>query len=134
MLAQSSIHVSLSVTDGAEEMKYDGVSIRNPNAIDESNQEFQHLENKRPEQLTEEQEESAVNVLPEHEETSFSEEEEAEEENDSEGRLLLEDTSFGSNDSGEATREDITAGNLLELGYFVLLLGRSLVKWPLGKY
>ncbi|KAM4678662.1 transport and Golgi organization protein 1 homolog isoform 1-T1 [Amazona ochrocephala] len=99
----------LHVQDGAEESKYDGVSVRNPNAIDENNQEFQQLEEKRPEQLTEEQEESAVNVLPDHEEANKEKEEEAEEGNDSEGRSLLQDTSFGSNDSGEATREDITA-------------------------
>lgn len=99
----------LHIQDGAEETKYDGVSIRNPNAIDENNQEFQQLEDKRPEQLTEEKEESAVNVLPEHEEANFSEGEEAEEGSDSEGRSLLQDNSFGSNDSGEATREDITA-------------------------
>lgn len=132
-LAQSLIHVSLPVTDGAEETKYEGVSIRNPNAVDENNQEFQQLEDKRPEQLTEEQEESAVNVLPEHEEANL-EEAAAEGGSYSEGRSLLQDTSFESNDSGEATREDITAGNLLELDYFVLLLGRSLVKWPLDKY
>ncbi|XP_061331459.1 transport and Golgi organization protein 1 homolog isoform X1 [Pezoporus flaviventris] len=97
----------LHIQDGAEETRYDGVSIRNPNAIDENNQEFQQLEDKRPEQLTEEKEENAVNVLPEHEESNFSEA--AEEGNDSEGTSLLQDTSFGSNDSGEATREDITA-------------------------
>ncbi|XP_030356085.1 transport and Golgi organization protein 1 homolog isoform X2 [Strigops habroptila] len=98
----------LHVQDGAEEAEHDGVSIRNPNAIDESNQEFQQLEDKRPEQLTEE-EESAVNVPPEHEEANFSDNREAEEGSDSEGGSLLQDTSFGSNDSGQSAREDITA-------------------------
>ncbi|XP_033917177.1 transport and Golgi organization protein 1 homolog isoform X2 [Melopsittacus undulatus] len=99
----------LHIQDDAEETKYNGVSLRNPNAIDENNQEFQQLEDKRPEQLTKEKEESAVNVLPEHEEANFLEGEEVEEGNDSEERSLLQDASFGSNDSGEATREDITA-------------------------
>ncbi|KFR06148.1 Melanoma inhibitory activity protein 3, partial [Nipponia nippon] len=104
------------------------VSIRNPNAIDESNWEFQQLKDKRPEQpVEEEEEERAVNVPPEHEEANFSDNREAEEGYDSERGLLLEDTSFGSIDSGQSAREDIAAGNLLELGYFVLLLIKRIV-------
>ncbi|KFW62097.1 Melanoma inhibitory activity protein 3, partial [Pygoscelis adeliae] len=91
------------------------VSIRNPSAIDESNQEFQQLEDKRPEQPTEEKE-STVNVPPEHEEANFSDNREAEEGYDSERGSLLEDTSSGSDTSpGQSAREDIAAGNLLGL-------------------
>ncbi|KFM05155.1 Melanoma inhibitory activity protein 3, partial [Aptenodytes forsteri] len=91
------------------------VSIRNPNVIDESNQEFQQLEDKRPEQPTEEKE-STVNVPPEHEEANFSDNREAEEGYDSERGSLLEDTSSGSDTSpGQSAREDIAAGNLLGL-------------------
>lgn len=134
-LAQCLIHVSPSVTDGAKEAEYDSVSIRNPNAIDESNQEFPQLEDKRPEQPTEEKE-STVNVPPEHEEANFSDNREAEEGYDSERGSLLEDTSSGSDTSpGQSAREDIAAGNLLGLGYFVLLLlKRSMVECFLGKY
>ncbi|CAM9864032.1 unnamed protein product [Bubo scandiacus] len=99
----------LHVQDGAEQAEYDTVSIRNPNAIDESNHEFQQLEDKRPEQLTEE-EERAVNVPPEHEEANFSVNGEAEEGYDSERGSFLEDISFGSIDSGQSAREDIAAG------------------------
>ncbi|KAK4824719.1 hypothetical protein QYF61_018107 [Mycteria americana] len=124
----------LHVQDGAKEAEYDRVSIRNPNAIDESNRGFQQLEDKRPEQPIEE-EERAVNVPPEHEEANFSDNREAEEGYDSERGSLLEDTSFGSIDSGQSAREDTAAGNLLELGYFVLLLlKRSMVEWFLGKF
>ncbi|XP_051471448.1 transport and Golgi organization protein 1 homolog isoform X2 [Apus apus] len=98
----------LRVQDGAEEAEYDGIFIRNPNAIDESNQEFQQLEDKRPEQPIAE-EEKAVNVPPEHEEANFSDKREAEEGYDSESGSLLEDTSFGSVDSGQSAREDTTA-------------------------
>ncbi|KFP09277.1 Melanoma inhibitory activity protein 3, partial [Egretta garzetta] len=87
---------------------------QNPNAIDESNREFQQLEDKRPEQPTEE-EERAVNVPPEHEEANFLDNREAEEGYDSKRGSLLEDTSFGSIDSGQSAREDTAAGNLLEL-------------------
>ncbi|XP_009694390.1 PREDICTED: melanoma inhibitory activity protein 3-like, partial [Cariama cristata] len=97
----------LHVQDGAKEAEYDRVSIRNPDAIDESNQEFQHLEDKRPEEPTEE--ERAVNVPPEHEEANFSDNREAEEGYDSERVSLLEDASFGSIDSGQSPREDIAA-------------------------
>lgn len=132
-LAQCLI-VSLSVIDGAKEAEYDRVSIRNPNAIDESNQKFQWLEDERPEQPTEKEEERAVNVPPEHEEANLSGNREAEEGYDSERGSLLEDSSFGSIDSGESAREDFAAGNLLELGYFVLLcLKRSMVECFLGK-
>ncbi|KFV41253.1 Melanoma inhibitory activity protein 3, partial [Gavia stellata] len=87
---------------------------QNPNALDESNQEFQQLEDKRPEQPTEEKE-RAVNVPPEHEEANFLDDREAKEGYDGETGSLLEDTSFGSIDSGQSAREDIAAGNLLEL-------------------
>ncbi|GAB0187443.1 transport and Golgi organization protein 1 [Grus japonensis] len=97
----------LHIQDGAEEAEYDGVSIRNPNAIDDSNQKFQQLEDKRPEQPIEE--ESAVNVPPEHEEANFSDNREAEEGYDSERGSLLEDTSFGSAVSGQSAMEDIAA-------------------------
>lgn len=134
-LAQCLNHVSLSVTDGAKEAEYDRVSIRNPNAIDERNQEFQPLEDKRPEQPTEEEEKRVVDVPPEHEEANFLDNREAEEGYDSERGSLLEDTSFGSIDSGQSAREDIAAGNHLELGYFVpLLLKSGMVEWLLGKY
>ncbi|XP_072713092.1 transport and Golgi organization protein 1 homolog isoform X1 [Ciconia boyciana] len=98
----------LHVQDGAKEAEYDRVSIRNPNAIDESNRGFQQLEDKRPEQPIEE-EERAVNVPPEHEEANFSDNREAEEGYDSERGSLLEDTSFGSIDSGQSAREDTAA-------------------------
>ncbi|KAM6323419.1 transport and Golgi organization protein 1 homolog [Aegotheles albertisi] len=98
----------LHVQDGAEEAEYDGVSIRDPNAIDKSNQEFQQLEDKRPEQPVEE--ERAVNVSPEHDEANFSDNREAEEGYDSERGSLLEDNSFASIDSGESAREDSAAG------------------------
>lgn len=112
----------MSVTDGAKEAEYDRVSTRNLNAIDEGNQEFQRLiEDKRPDQPVEE-EERAVNAPPEHEEANFSDNGEAEEEYDSERGSLLEDTSFGSVDSGESASEHIAEGNHLELAYFVLLL------------
>ncbi|XP_074944901.1 transport and Golgi organization protein 1 homolog isoform X2 [Phalacrocorax aristotelis] len=98
----------LHVQDGAKEAEYDRVSIRNPNAIDESEQEFQQLEDKRPEQPVEE-EETAIDVPPEHEEANFSDSREAEEDYDGERGSLLEDTSFGSVDSGQSAREDIAA-------------------------
>lgn len=112
------------VTDGAEEAEYDSVSTRNPNTIDEGNEEFQQLiEEKRPEQpIEEEEEERAVNVPPEHEEANFSDNGEAEERYDSERGSLLEDSSFGSVDSGESASEHIAEGNHLDLTYFVLLL------------
>ncbi|KAM6083623.1 transport and Golgi organization protein 1 homolog isoform 2-T2 [Theristicus caerulescens] len=100
----------LHVQDGAKEAEYDRVSIRNPNAVDESNWEFQQLEDKRPEQpVEEEEEERAVNVPPEHKEANFLDNREAEEGYDSERGSLLEDTSFGSIDSGQSAREDIAA-------------------------
>ncbi|XP_027577087.1 transport and Golgi organization protein 1 homolog isoform X1 [Pipra filicauda] len=98
----------LHFQDGAKEAEYGRVTIRNPNAIDEGNQEFQQLDDKRPEQPTEE-EERAVNV-PEHEEANFSNNGEAEEGYDSERGSLLEDTSFGLVDSEQSAREDIAAG------------------------
>ncbi|KFW77626.1 Melanoma inhibitory activity protein 3, partial [Manacus vitellinus] len=97
------------------------MSNQNPNAINEGNQEFQQLDDKRPEQPIEE-EERAFNIPPEHEEANFSNNGEAEEGYDSERGSLLEDASFGSVDSEQSAREDIAAGNHLELGYFVLLL------------
>lgn len=111
----------MSVTDGAKESEYDSVSTRNPNTIDEGSQEFlQLIEDKRPEQPIEE-EERAVNVPLEHEEANFSDNGEAEEGYDSERGSLLEDTSFGSVDSGESASEHIAEGNHLGLAYFVLL-------------
>ncbi|XP_009986293.1 PREDICTED: melanoma inhibitory activity protein 3-like, partial [Tauraco erythrolophus] len=99
----------LHIQDGAKEDEYDGVSIRNPNAIDESNQEFQQLDDKRPEQPVDEKEERAVSVPPEHEEANFLDNRETEEGYRSERGSLLEDTSFGSIDSGQSAREDIAA-------------------------
>lgn len=124
-LAQCLIHISSSVTDGAKESEDDSVSTRNPNTIDEGNQEFQQLiEDKRPEQPAEEEEEEerAVSVPPEHEEANFSDNGEAEEGYNSERGSLLEDPSFGSVDSGESASEHVAEGNHLELAYFVLLL------------
>ncbi|XP_065486911.1 transport and Golgi organization protein 1 homolog isoform X2 [Caloenas nicobarica] len=96
------------VQDAAKEAEYDRVSIRNPNAVDEINQEFQQLEDKKPEQSIEE--ERAVNVPPQHEETNFSDNREAEERYNSDRGSLLEDTSFGSTDAQRSAREDIAAG------------------------
>ncbi|XP_010179075.1 PREDICTED: melanoma inhibitory activity protein 3-like, partial [Mesitornis unicolor] len=97
----------LHIQDSAKEAEYDKVSMRPLNAIDESNQKFQQLEDKRPEQPVEE--ERAVNPPPEHEEANFFDNREAEEAYDSERELLLEDTSFGSVDSEQSAREDIAA-------------------------
>ncbi|XP_062346431.1 transport and Golgi organization protein 1 homolog isoform X3 [Cinclus cinclus] len=95
----------LHVQDDAEEAGYDSVSTRNLNTFDGGNQEFQQLiEDKRPEQPVEEEE--AVSA-PEHEETNFSDNGAAEEGYDSERGSLLEDTSFGSVDSGESASEHI---------------------------
>ncbi|XP_071595825.1 transport and Golgi organization protein 1 homolog isoform X7 [Heliangelus exortis] len=91
-----------------EEPEYDGVSIRNPIAV-ESSQEFQQLEDERPEQLVEEEEERAANVPPEHKEANFSDNGEAEEGYNSERGPLLEDISFGSVDPGQSAREDTAA-------------------------
>ncbi|XP_071435303.1 transport and Golgi organization protein 1 homolog isoform X2 [Pithys albifrons albifrons] len=99
----------LHIQDDAKEAEYDRVTIRNPNAIDEGNQEFWQLEDKRPERPFEE-EERVLNVPPEHEEASFSDNGEAKEVYDSERGSLLEDTSFGSVDSGQSAQEDIAAG------------------------
>ncbi|XP_064914613.1 transport and Golgi organization protein 1 homolog isoform X3 [Columba livia] len=96
------------VQDAAKEAEYDRVSIKNPNVVDEINEEFQQLEDKKPEQSIEE--ERAVNVPPEHEETNFSDNREAEDGYDSDRGSLLEDTSFGSTDSGQSAKEDIAAG------------------------
>ncbi|XP_042645436.1 transport and Golgi organization protein 1 homolog isoform X2 [Tyto alba] len=98
----------LYIQDGAKDTEYDRVSIRNPDAIDESNQEFQHFEDRWPERSTEE-EERAVNVPPENEEANFLDNREAEEGYDSERESLLEDASFGSVDSGQSAREDIAS-------------------------
>uniref|UniRef100_A0A8C0AXA1 Transport and Golgi organization protein 1 homolog n=1 Tax=Buteo japonicus TaxID=224669 RepID=A0A8C0AXA1_9AVES len=95
--------------------KYSSASESVPLASIPENQEFQPLEDKRPEQPTEEEEKRVVDVPPEHEETNFLDNREAEEGYDSERGSLLEDTSFGSIDSGQSAREDIAAGNLLEL-------------------
>ncbi|XP_030091852.2 transport and Golgi organization protein 1 homolog isoform X2 [Serinus canaria] len=101
----------LHIQDGAKEAEYDSVSTRNPNTIDEGNQEFlQLIEDKRPEQPIEEEEERAVNVPQKHEEANFSDNGEAEEGYDSEKRSLLEDTSFGSVDSGESASEHFAEG------------------------
>ncbi|XP_068253218.1 transport and Golgi organization protein 1 homolog isoform X2 [Nyctibius grandis] len=99
----------LHVQDGAKEAEYDRVSIRHPSAVDESNQEFQQVEDKRPEQPIEEKEERAVDVPAEHEDTNFLDNRETEVGYDSERGSLLEDTSSGSVDSGQSAREDIAA-------------------------
>ncbi|XP_053828749.1 transport and Golgi organization protein 1 homolog isoform X2 [Vidua macroura] len=102
----------LYTQDGAKEAEYDSVTTRNPNTIDKGNEEFQQLiEDKRPEQPIEEEEERAANVPPEYEEANFSDNGEAEEEGyDSERGSFLEDTSFGSVDSGDSASEHITEG------------------------
>ncbi|XP_063247154.1 transport and Golgi organization protein 1 homolog isoform X2 [Prinia subflava] len=101
----------LHIQDGAKEAEYDSVSTRNPNTIDEGSQEFQQLiEDKRPEQPIEEDEERAVSVPPEHEEANFSDNGKPEEGYDSERGSPLEDTSFGSVDSGESASEHIAEG------------------------
>ncbi|KAM7062446.1 transport and Golgi organization protein 1 homolog [Acridotheres tristis] len=103
----------LHFQDAAKEAEYDSVLTRNPNTIDEGNQEFQQLiEDKRPEQPVEEEEEEdrAVNVPPEHEEANFSDSWEAEEGYDSERGSLLEDTSSESVESGESASEHIAEG------------------------
>ncbi|KAM6082326.1 transport and Golgi organization protein 1 homolog isoform 2-T2 [Chlamydotis macqueenii] len=95
----------LHVQDNAKEAEYDkAASIRSLNYIDESYQKFQHLEDKRPEQPIEKEEERAVT-----EEVNFSDNREAEEGYDSERGLLVEDTPFGSIDSGQSAREDTAA-------------------------
>ncbi|XP_050172720.1 transport and Golgi organization protein 1 homolog isoform X3 [Myiozetetes cayanensis] len=99
----------LYIEDGAKQAEYGRVTIRNPNAIDEGNQEFQQLEDKRPKQPTEE-EEKAVNVPPMHEEANFSDNGEPEEGYDSERGSILEDNSFESVDSEQSAKEDIAAG------------------------
>lgn len=111
----------LSATDTAKEAEYDTDAVRNPNAIDESYQKFQQLEDKRPVQPIEEEEERSVDVPPELEEASFSDNREAKEAYNSERRLPLADTSFESSDSEENAREDVAAGNLFEFGCFVFL-------------
>ncbi|XP_058691219.1 transport and Golgi organization protein 1 homolog isoform X2 [Poecile atricapillus] len=103
----------LHIQDGTKAAEYDSVSTRNPNIIDEGSQEeFQQLiEDKRPEKpVEEEKEERAVNVPPEHEEANFSGSGEVEEGYDSERGPLLEDTSFGSVDSGDSASEHIAEG------------------------
>uniref|UniRef100_A0A8C0V4G8 Transport and Golgi organization protein 1 homolog n=1 Tax=Cyanistes caeruleus TaxID=156563 RepID=A0A8C0V4G8_CYACU len=115
----------LHIQDGTKAAEYDSVSTRNPNIIDEGSQEeFQQLiEDKRPEKpIEEEEEERTVSVPPEHEEANFSDSGEVEEGYDSERGPLLEDTSFGSVDSGDSASEHIAEGNHLELTYFVVLL------------
>ncbi|XP_010172554.1 transport and Golgi organization protein 1 homolog, partial [Antrostomus carolinensis] len=99
----------LHLQDGAKEAESDRVSIRNPHAIDESNQKFQQPEDKRLQQPIEEKEETAVNVAPEYEEANFSDTREAEEGYDSERGSLLEDAAFGSTDSGQSAMEDTAA-------------------------
>ncbi|XP_014108343.1 PREDICTED: melanoma inhibitory activity protein 3 isoform X1 [Pseudopodoces humilis] len=100
----------LHIQDGTKVAEYDSVSTRNPNIIDEGSQEeFQQLiEDKRPEKPIEE--ERAVNVPPEHEEANFSDSGEVEEGYDGERGPLLEDTSFGSVDSGDGASEHIAEG------------------------
>eukprot|EP00075_Anas_platyrhynchos_P019638 XP_027308891.1 transport and Golgi organization protein 1 homolog isoform X2 [Anas platyrhynchos] len=98
----------LNAQGDAKEDEYDTDAVRNPNAADESNQKFQQLEDKRPVQSTEEEDERSVNVPPELEEASFSDNTEAKEVYNSE-RLPLADTSFGSTDSEESAREDTAA-------------------------
>ncbi|XP_066849773.1 transport and Golgi organization protein 1 homolog isoform X3 [Anser cygnoides] len=99
----------LNAQDTAKEAEYDTDAVRNPNAIDESYQKFQQLEDKRPVQPIEEEEERSVDVPPELEEASFSDNREAKEAYNSERRLPLADTSFESSDSEENAREDVAA-------------------------
>ncbi|XP_053918908.1 transport and Golgi organization protein 1 homolog isoform X2 [Cuculus canorus] len=105
----------LHIQDVAEEAEYDEVPNRNPNAIDESNQKFQHLEDKKPEQPIEkeeeeEQEQSPVNTASQSEEANLLDNRESEEGYNSERGSHLEDTSFGSVDSEQSAKEDIDAG------------------------
>ncbi|XP_054026249.1 transport and Golgi organization protein 1 homolog isoform X1 [Dryobates pubescens] len=101
----------LHVQDGAKEAEYDRLSIRNPNAISESDQEFQQLEDKRAEQpiQEEEEEERADNVSPEHEKANFSDHREAEEQHDSDRGSLLGDTAPGSVNSGQSASDNTAA-------------------------
>ncbi|XP_062427545.1 transport and Golgi organization protein 1 homolog isoform X2 [Rhea pennata] len=94
--------------DAAKEDEYDSVPFRNPNDIDERNRVFQQLEDKRP-VLPIEKDEQAVNVPPEHEEASFSDNGDAEEGYDNKRRLPLADASSGSIDSEQSTKEDVAA-------------------------
>ncbi|XP_067148998.1 transport and Golgi organization protein 1 homolog isoform X4 [Apteryx mantelli] len=94
--------------DAAKEAEYDRVPFRNPNAIDESSQIFQQPDHERP-VLPTEKDEQAVNIPPEHEETSFSDAGHAEEGYNNESRLPPADASFGSIDSGQGSREDTAA-------------------------
>ncbi|XP_035179123.1 transport and Golgi organization protein 1 homolog isoform X2 [Oxyura jamaicensis] len=98
----------LNAQETAKEAEYDTDAVRNPNAIDESNWKFQQLEDRRPVQPFEEEEERSVNLPPELEEASFSDDREAKEVYNSE-RLPLADTSFGSTDPEESAREDNAA-------------------------
>lgn len=120
-LAQCFIHVSLSITDGAKEAEHNRESVTNSNVIGESNDEFQQLEDKRPEQpiQEEEEEEEADDISPEHEEVNLSDIREAEEQYDSGRGSLLGNTASGSVNSGQSVSEDTAGGNLLELGCIV---------------
>ncbi|XP_068009628.1 transport and Golgi organization protein 1 homolog isoform X2 [Melanerpes formicivorus] len=101
----------LHVQDGAKGAEHDRVSIRNPSAIGESNQELQQLEDKRTEQPIEEEEEEerADNVSPEHEKANFSDNREAEEQHDSDRGSLLGDTAPGTLNSGQSASDTTAA-------------------------
>ncbi|XP_064020629.1 transport and Golgi organization protein 1 homolog isoform X2 [Pogoniulus pusillus] len=101
----------LHVQDGAKEAEYNRVSVTNSNAIGESNEEFQQLEDKRPEQpiQEEEEEEEADDISPEHEEVNLPDIREAEEQYDSGKESLLGNTASGSVNSGQSASEDTAA-------------------------
>lgn len=114
----------LSVTGAAKEAENDAAPGRNLHGIDESSQKFQQLEDKRPflpMEEEEEEEETAVNIPPEDEEATFSDNREAEDGYGSERGLPLADP-FGAADAGESAKGDTAPGNLLQFGCFVILL------------
>ncbi|KAM8809327.1 transport and Golgi organization protein 1 homolog [Eudromia elegans] len=94
--------------DAAKEAEDDSIPSTNPNAIDESNQVFEHLEDERTDLPLEEDEQGAA-IPPEQEEASPTDSRDAQEGNDEE-RFQPADTSFGPLDSKQSTREDTVAG------------------------
>uniref|UniRef100_A0A8C9ELW2 Nuclear pore complex interacting protein N-terminal domain-containing protein n=1 Tax=Pavo cristatus TaxID=9049 RepID=A0A8C9ELW2_PAVCR len=97
----------LHAQGAAKEAEYDTAPVRNLHGIDESNQKFQQLEDKRPFlPMQEEEEETAVNIPPEDEEATFSDNREAEDGHSSERGLPLAD-SFGATGEGESAKGDI---------------------------
>ncbi|XP_031452067.1 transport and Golgi organization protein 1 homolog isoform X3 [Phasianus colchicus] len=104
----------LHAQGAAKEAEYTTAPIRNLHGIDESNQKFQQLEDKRPflpmeeeeeEEEEKEEEETAVNIPPEDEEATFSDNREAADGYNSERGLLLAD-SFGATGAGESAKGD----------------------------